>query len=182
MTDSEGQPEKSPPMSFGGKVVLAIVGLAVLGAVFGGGDDTSVPATQSLANTGDVEAGATEANMVEAEHAEPAEPDLTALMTGPQRNAVRSAEDYLSFKGFSRAGLIEQLSSEYGSGYSVEDATVAVDSLNVDWNEQAAKSARDYLDFSGFSCDGLTEQLSSEYGSQFTAEQARYGAQQAGAC
>jgi hypothetical protein len=35
---------------------------------------------------------------------------------------------------------------------------------------------------SGFSCKGLIEQLSSEYGSKFTREQARYGAEQAGAC
>ena len=38
--------------------------------------------------------------------------------------------------------LIDQLSSEYGEQFSVEDATVAVDSLNVDWNAQAAESAR----------------------------------------
>uniref|UniRef100_UPI0040482345 Ltp family lipoprotein n=1 Tax=Yoonia sp. TaxID=2212373 RepID=UPI0040482345 len=46
-------------------------------------------------------------------------------LTGPQRNAVRSAESYLSFTGFSRAGLIDQLSSSYGDGYDVADATAA---------------------------------------------------------
>ena len=51
-------------------------------------------------------------------------------LTGPQKNAVRSAKQYLSFKGFSRSGLIQQLSSDYGDGYNVDDATVAVDSLN----------------------------------------------------
>jgi hypothetical protein len=54
-------------------------------------------------------------------------------LTGPQKNAVRSAKQYLSVQGFSRDGLIHQLSSDYGSGYSVADATVAVDSLNIDW-------------------------------------------------
>lgn len=66
--------------------------------------------------------------------------------TGPQKNAVRSANAYLSMSGFSRDGLIEQLSSPYGDGYEKADATVAVDSLPVDWNEQAARSARQYLD------------------------------------
>ncbi|WP_200881921.1 Ltp family lipoprotein [Nitrincola sp. A-D6] len=39
-------------------------------------------------------------------------------LTGPQKNAVRSAEQYLSFQGFSRSGLIKQLSSDFGDGYS----------------------------------------------------------------
>ena len=103
-------------------------------------------------------------------------------LTGPQRNAVRSARSYLEMTGFSRAGLIEQLSSEYGEQYSVEDATIAVDSLDVDWNENAARSAAQYLEMSGFSCAGLIEQLSSSAGDKYTEEQARYGAERAGAC
>jgi len=103
-------------------------------------------------------------------------------LTGPQNNAVRSAQSYLDMMGFSRAGLIEQLSSDFGSGYSVADATVAVDSLGVDWNEQAVRSAKQYLDMMGFSCSGLVEQLTSEYGSKYTQTQATYGARQAGAC
>lgn len=103
-------------------------------------------------------------------------------MTGPQRNAVRSANAYLSMTGFSRDGLIEQLSSPYGDGYDVADATVAVDSLSVDWNEQAARSAATYLEMTGFSCKGLIEQLSSEYGDKYTKDQAAFGARKAGAC
>src|SRR5699024_10282949 len=103
-------------------------------------------------------------------------------LTRPQQNAVRSAEQYISMSGFSRNGLIDQLSSEYGNSYEVSDATVAVDSLNIDWNEQAVRSAKQYLDMSGFSCDGLIDQLSSEYGNKYTVSEATYGAQQAGAC
>lgn len=102
--------------------------------------------------------------------------------TGPQSNAVRSAKQYLSISGFSRDGLIQQLSSNAGDGYDVADATVAVDSLNVDWNAQAVRSAKQYLQISGFSCDGLIEQLSSNAGDKYTVSQATYGAQQAGAC
>ena len=103
-------------------------------------------------------------------------------LNGPQKNAVRSAEQYLSFTGFSRNGLIDQLSSDYGDGYNVNDATIAVDSLRVDWNKQAVRSAKQYLGFQGFSCKGLIEQLSSSYGDKYTVSQATYGAQQAGAC
>lgn len=103
-------------------------------------------------------------------------------LTGPQNNAVRSAEQYLNMAGFSRDGLIQQLSSDAGEGFSVSDATAAVDSLSVDWNENAAKSAKEYLSISGFSCKGLIEQLSSSAGDKYTKAQATYGAQQAGAC
>lgn len=103
-------------------------------------------------------------------------------LTGPQRNAVRSAEAYLRMQGFSRAGLIDQLSSSYGEGYDLNDATIAVDSLSVDWNEQAARSAEQYLSLMGFSCSGLIDQLSSSAGEQYTPSQARYGAERAGAC
>lgn len=105
-----------------------------------------------------------------------------AYLTGPQKNAVRSAKQYLSISGFSRDGLIEQLSSSAGDGYDVDDATKAVDSLNVDWNENAAKSARQYLSLTGFSCKGLIEQLSSSAGDKYTESQATYGARKAGAC
>lgn len=103
-------------------------------------------------------------------------------LTGPQRNAVRAAENYLRMMPFSRDGLIDQLSSPYGDQFDVADATVAVDSLMVDWNAQAVRSAEQYLRMMGFSCRGLIEQLSMEIGEQFTRAQAEYGARQAGAC
>jgi Host cell surface-exposed lipoprotein len=112
----------------------------------------------------------------------PTEAIVEDTLTGPQRNAVRSAEQYLSMTGFSRDGLIEQLSSDAGDGYARSDATIAVDSLGVDWNDNAARSAQEYLSMTGFSCSGLIEQLSSSAGSKYTRDQAAYGARQAGAC
>jgi len=111
-----------------------------------------------------------------------AAPTWAADLTGPQNNAVRSAKQYLSIQGFSRKGLIQQLSSDAGDGYKVADATVAVDSLNVDWNREAVRSAKQYLSIQGFSCKGLINQLSSSAGDGYTASQATYGAKQAGAC
>lgn len=111
-----------------------------------------------------------------------APPAAESNLTPAQRNAVRSAESYLAFMGFSRQGLIDQLSSQFGDQFAVEDATVAVDSLNVDWNAQAVESAQSYLDLMGFSCQGLIDQLSSDYGDQYTVEQATYGASQVGIC
>ena len=105
-------------------------------------------------------------------------PDPTSDMTMGQKQAIKSAERYLDLTAFSKAGLIEQLSSEYGDGFEVEDATFAVEYLEennmVDWNEQAVKAAQKYLDLTSFSKEGLIEQLSSEYGDKYTKEQAQY--------
>lgn len=103
-------------------------------------------------------------------------------LTGPQNNAVRSAKQYISMTGFSRNGLIQQLSSDAGDGYDISDATVAVDSMHIDWNQEAVKSAKQYLSMMGFSCKGLIQQLSSSAGDKYTVDQATYGAKQAGGC
>ncbi len=84
--------------------------------------------------------------------------------------------------GFSRNGLIHQLSSDAGEGFDVSDATIAVDSMNIDWNQQAVRSAKQYLKMMGFSCKGLIKQLSSSAGEKYTVDQATYGAKHADGC
>lgn len=154
---------------------LLILGAAILL------NGCNADASSSAENASSVESNElSEGNLAQTQA--PAEMLVEDTLTGPQRNAVRSAEQYLSMTGFSRDGLIEQLSSDAGDGYARSDATVAVDSLNADWNENAAKSAREYLNMTGFSCDGLIEQLSSSAGNKYTRAQATYGARQAGAC
>jgi hypothetical protein len=96
-------------------------------------------------------------------------------LTLAQENALQQAQQYLSLMPFSRQGLIDQMSSQYGSGYPVDVATWAVDYLNPDWNAEAAEAAKSYLDVMAFSRDGLYEQLTSEHGAQFTPEQANAG-------
>ena len=97
-------------------------------------------------------------------------------MTLGQENALRSAQSYIEMSGFSRLGLIGQLSSEYGDSYSKADATYAVDHLHANWNAQAVRSARSYIEMSGFSRSGLIDQLSSSAGDQYTYAQAVYAA------
>jgi hypothetical protein len=43
-------------------------------------------------------------------------------LTRQQNNAKRSAKQYISFKGFSRDGLIQQLSSSAGDKYTESQA------------------------------------------------------------
>jgi hypothetical protein len=94
-----------------------------------------------------------------------------------QRNALESAQNYIDLSGFSREGLIEQLSSSAADGYSLADATYAADHVNADWNAEAVEAAKNYLDLTAMSKDGLIEQLSSSAGDKFTLEQAQYAAE-----
>lgn len=189
-----------------GLFVLVILLFAGCGALMGGGTEesarvgdeaTSAPTAESTEDdsaseddeaaeleAAEREAQAAEARAKEAADAEAREAEDAAdaeaaegeqsSLTVAQQNAVRSAESYIDFSGFSRTGLIEQLEFEE---YSTADATLAVDSLDIDYNEQAAKSAQSYLDMTGFSRGGLIEQLMFE---GYTAEQAAYGADQVG--
>lgn len=186
-------PSSSPAPNKGkawGKGCLVVLGLLFALAVFGSlvaPVKQPVPASKSVVSEGeDRKASTASDTSAGAKQAPPPleGPDSAPSfgLFGPQANAARSARQYLDISGFSRRGLIQQLSSDAGNGYDVADATAAVDSLTVDWNEQAVRSAKQYLDISGFSCSGLIEQLSSSAGSKYTKAEARYGAQQAGAC
>ena len=96
-------------------------------------------------------------------------PTSASQLNRAEENAIRSAESYLQFAAFSRSGLINQLEFE---GFTNAEATLAVDSLGVDWNKQAMLSAESYLDYSAFSQSGLVEQLEFE---GFTSAQATHG-------
>ena len=48
--------------------------------------------------------------------------------------------------------------------------------------KNAVRSVKSYISMMGFSRDGIIQQLSSDAGDKYTTSQARYGAQQAGAC
>lgn len=98
----------------------------------------------------------------------------TPSPTTGEKNALRSAREYLNFSAFSYTGLIKQLEYE---GYLTEEATYAADNCNANWNEQAAKSAKEYLNVSSFSRQELINQLIYE---GYTQEQAEYGVTQNG--
>lgn len=106
----------------------------------------------------------------ESKSSEKSEDDTTVS----QKNALRSAETYLSFTGMSESGLEKQLIAE---GYPKEDAKWAVKEVDADWNEQAVKSAETYLKVTSLSHKRLVEQLT--YGG-FTKKQAEYAASEVG--
>ena len=145
-------------------IVCIIVVLGIIGGIAGGGGDETADVND---NSAEVEATVEETTEA---------PDPTEGLTVAQKNAYEAGLDYLEYMGFSKQGLIDQLSSEYGDGYEKADAEVAVETIEknglVDWVEEAKESAQSYLDSMSFSKDGLIEQLESPYGDNYTHEQA----------
>ena len=93
---------------------------------------------------------------------------------GWESQAIRQAEEYLSFTAFSKQGLIDQLVFE---GFTREQATYGVERVDADWSQQAVLKARSYLDMTAFSRSGLIDQLVFE---GFTRQQATYAADRVG--
>jgi hypothetical protein len=169
---TQGAPPKAKRPWFKKKRFIIPLGLVAVGAIAtaGGGGDTATTTAEpaaSQAASAKASASAPAASKAAPSSAAPKK----AAGTKSQQNALRAAENYLEFKGFSKQGLIDQLSSEYGDKYPKADAV---------WAEQAVRSGQSYLDFQAFSRDGLIQQLSSSAGDKFTKAQATYAADKLG--
>ena len=148
------------------KKVSALTALVLAGSLlFTGCGKEEAPTTSAPVAEATTEAPAAEA-------APPA--DSFGSLTANQKAAFGKAESYLQLKGFSKAGLVDQLVFE---GFAAEDAQPAVDILDVDWNAEAAKSAASYVSLTDFSYQGLVDQLIFE---KYTPEEAAFGAASTG--
>ena len=153
-------------------LVAVVFVIVAASAASGGSDDSGTTKDNSSSQSTDAEKRGAAATKKDAEPAEDAEPE----MTSGQENALKAGQNYIDMMPFSKAGLIQQLSSEMGDGYTKADATFAANNVDVDWNAEAVEAAQNYLDTMPFSRDGLIEQLSASMGDKFTKAQAVYGA------
>lgn len=164
--------------------VLVVLGIAVSAT---GGDDDSADAPSAapevVADTvvEDGTDGAAEAaevaeveDVADAPAPDAPAPDQSNDVPREFTSALRKAESYSGMMHMSRAGVYDQLTSEYGEGFSVEAAQYAVDNVEADWNNNALEKARSYQDTMHMSPASIHEQLVSEYGEKFTVEEADY--------
>ena len=91
-----------------------------------------------------------------------------------QKNALVKAKSYSDLMHMSKRGIYEQLTSEYGEGFTAEEAQYAIDNLEVDYKANALAKAKSYQETMHMSKSAVYEQLVSEYGEKFTAEEAQY--------
>ena len=162
-------------------IVVVIVGVA-------GSSGEETPQTDDKTQ---VEAGATDENSVpvanvdeednedsistEQQPVEEKEPEKeVADVPTEYKSALKKAKAYSDMMHMSKAGLYDQLTSEYGEKFSAEAAQYAIDNLDVDYKANALEKAKDYQEMMAMSPSAIYDQLISEYGEKFTAEEAQH--------
>ena len=94
--------------------------------------------------------------------------------TTEEKNALKKAESYSRTMHMSKAGIYNQLTSQYGEGFTAEAAQYAIDNITADWNANALAKAKSYQTTMNMSKQNIYKQLISEYGEKFTKEEAQY--------
>lgn len=90
------------------------------------------------------------------------------------KSALKKAELYAETMHMSKAGVYDQLTSEFGESFPAEAAQYAIDNIQFDWKESALKKAQTYAETMDMSDSAIYDQLISEYGEKFTPEEAQY--------
>ena len=165
-----------------GFVLLVIGCAALISETDNNAENTDKPATQEEQikeePAEEPKEEAQEPVVQEEETPEAAIPEEDKVVPFEYEQALKSAQNYVDTLHFSRQGLKQQLTSEYGSGFSEEAAEYALEHVDVDYKEEAVEAAQSYLDAMSFSRQELKQQLTSEYGSGFTEEEAEYALDQ----
>ncbi|WP_445292920.1 Ltp family lipoprotein [Corynebacterium sp. H113] len=161
-----------------GGIAAGIIVLAAIGSAMGGGSDSTDSASSNTDSAGIVATApaldgaedTTEAATDSDESANKADQNVPTEYT----SALKKADTYANMMHMSKAGLYDQLTSEYGEKFSPDAAQYAVDNVQADWNRNALEKARSYQDTMAMSPDAIYDQLISDYGEQFTTEEADY--------
>ena len=165
--------KKGGCFKWGGIAAGAVVVLAVAANLTGGGDTDSGADSEAASLFGSETAVAADSGTVEnADFAESSESGVEEQQEKVEeqqkqdekvpteyKNALRKAEIYANRMHMSKAGIYDQLTSEYGEKFSPEAAQYAMDNLEVDWNKNALEKARSYQDSMAMSPDAIYEQL-----------------------
>lgn len=103
-----------------------------------------------------------------------AAPSKTAEVPAEYEAALGQAKTYAEAMNMSKAGIRDQLVSEYGGKFPKEAADWAMSNLTHDWKANALASAKIYREDMHMSNADIRDQLVSEYGGQFTEAEADY--------
>ena len=149
--------------------IIAII--IVIGATGGSGTDDS-----KEINSGNIESKqeVSQNNIENTTSENKSENKVEDNIPTEYKSALRKAKLYSDTMNMSKAGIYDQLTSEYGEKFTVEAAKYAIDNITVDWKENALKKAKLYQETMSMSPAAIYDQLTSEYGEKFTAEEAQY--------
>ncbi|MGO3701911.1 MAG: Ltp family lipoprotein [Candidatus Saccharimonadales bacterium] len=146
--------------------IIAIVALIILVSALSDGES----ATENTAPNDTTTSEQQVENVTEEEKADESVP-------AEYKSALSKATSYANTMHMSKAGVFDQLTSEYGEKFSQEAAQYGIDNVKADWNENALKKAKNYQETMSMSPAAIRDQLVSEHGEKFTPEEADYAMQ-----
>ncbi|WEK61870.1 MAG: Ltp family lipoprotein [Candidatus Microbacterium colombiense] len=162
------------------KVAWIVTGVVlVLGMISGGVNAAQRPAlpaadAPAVSVTTDSASEEPADEPAEAPAEEPEEEPEGPAVPAEYASALTKAKTYSELMHMSKAGVYDQLTSEYGERFSAEAGQYAIDNLVADWNANALAKAKTYQESMAMSPDAIRDQLVSEYGEKFTAAEADY--------
>lgn len=164
------------------KIITGILVIVIIVALGSSGEDSTNSGTkaneQQVLSDSQIETNEQqvlsdselETNEVEVENTTSVEENIPT----EYKSALKKAKSYSDVMNMSKAGLYDQLTSEYGEKFSQEAAQYAIDNVEADWKENALKKAQSYQEQMSMSPSAIYDQLISEYGEKFTEEEAQY--------
>lgn len=157
----------------GGIAILSSMGVTVgMGALVNNvsGDKPPSSISQLADDSADTKEEAAETEVEEVE-------EEVADVPAEFESALTKADSYSDLMSMSKAGIYDQLTSEYGEQFSAEAAQYAIDTMEADWNANALAKAKSYQETMAMSPEAIRDQLTSEFGEKFTPEEADYAIQ-----
>ena len=158
------------------KAVIAILVLGVIGnaIVKSDWDESMVVPTEKATVIETETSTETTAEETTSQETAAQETEVEEKIPTEYKSALNKAYSYSKMMDMSKAGIYDQLVSEYGENFSPDAAQYAIDNIEIDWNENALKKAQSYGETMFMSKMAIYDQLISEYGEKFTEEEAQY--------
>ncbi|MGL4849413.1 MAG: Ltp family lipoprotein [Clostridium sp.] len=166
--------EKIKGLSKGKKIAIGLAIVVIIGAAAsqGGKENTEVAGKSDKPNTTQSSRKKAEGDKKDTSKEEKS--DTSSKVPAEYKSALAKAKIYGESMNMSKAGIYDQLTSEYGEKFSKEAAKYAVDNVKLDYNELALKKAETYQKQMAISPSAIYDQLISEHGEKFTEAQAKY--------
>ncbi|MGN6407944.1 MAG: Ltp family lipoprotein, partial [Curtobacterium sp.] len=130
--------------------ITSITFAAGLGAAFNSASDSAKQSSVVAETATPAPVAAEESESASpSESAEPSEAASESTEAAPATpveytSALVKAESYSEMMHMSKAGIYDQLTSEYGEQFSAEAAQWAIDHVQADWNANALEKAKSY--------------------------------------
>jgi hypothetical protein len=173
---SETTPESPKKKNwFARHKVLTVIGVLIIFAIIGSGgskktDTQTASKTESTPTTSPAVKG-TETTST------PTPAAKTPSVPAEYASALTKATEYSNMMHMSKAGVSDQLTSDYGEKFTAAAAQYAIDNVKANWNANALAKAKDYQKRMSMSPAAIRDQLVSSNGEKFTAAEADYAIQ-----